>query len=334
MKSFCKNLQAVVSLSAALVAVAVPVALPGLARAEEISVTQWGTSLYGLPYAIAIEQGYFKKAGVDITGILTSGGGGTTVRNILASKLPYGEVAVSAALAAQRQGLDVVIVNTGTRSVAEASAVTMPNSPVKSIADLAGKKVAITSPKGVSEMLLLMALKAKGVDAAQVQRVASGGYINGLTMLEQGSVAAAVLIEPLSIVRKDKYRTVYSAGEVLQPMTTSVGITTRAYAKAHPETVRAIIEGRQQGVRAVYRDPAAAAKLLESSFKLSPEVAREAVDNMVRARMWSEGDFDQAELDRMTDGLKLIGEIKDNVEWDKLIDSSMLPPSIKIKSKL
>ncbi|WP_324877352.1 ABC transporter substrate-binding protein [Herbaspirillum sp.] len=313
---------------------AVPVALPGLARAEEISVTQWGTSLYGLPYAIAIEQGYFKKAGVDITGILTSGGGGTTVRNILASKLPYGEVAVSAALAAQRQGLDVVIVNTGTRSVAEASAVTMPNSPVKSIADLAGKKVAITSPKGVSEMLLLMALKAKGVDAAQVQRVASGGYINGLTMLEQGSVAAAVLIEPLSIVRKDKYRTVYSAGEVLQPMTTSVGITTRAYAKAHPEIIRAIIEGRQQGVRAVYRDPAAAAKLLESSFKLSPEVAREAVDNMVRARMWSEGDFDQAELDRMTDGLKLIGEIKDNVEWDKLIDSSMLPPSIKIKSKL
>lgn len=334
MKSFCKNLQAVVSLSAALVAVAVPVALPGLARAEEISVTQWGTSLYGLPYAIAIEQGYFKKAGVDITGILTSGGGGTTVRNILASKLPYGEVAVSAALAAQRQGLDVVIVNTGTRSVAEASAVTMPNSPVKSIADLAGKKVAITSPKGVSEMLLLMALKAKGVDAAQVQRVASGGYINGLTMLEQGSVAAAVLIEPLSIVRKDKYRTVYSAGEVLQPMTTSVGITTRAYAKAHPEIIRAIIEGRRQGVRAVYRDPAAAAKLLESSFKLSPEVAREAVDNMVRARMWSEGDFDQAELDRMTDGLKLIGEIKDNVEWDKLIDSSMLPPSIKIKSKL
>lgn len=214
MKSFCKNLQAVVSLSAALVAVAVPVALPGLARAEEISVTQWGTSLYGLPYAIAIEQGYFKKAGVDITGILTSGGGGTTVRNILASKLPYGEVAVSAALAAQRQGLDVVIVNTGTRSVAEASAVTMPNSPVKSIADLAGKKVAITSPKGVSEMLLLMALKAKGVDAAQVQRVASGGYINGLTMLEQGSVAAAVLIEPLSIVRKDKYRTVYSAGDL------------------------------------------------------------------------------------------------------------------------
>ena len=281
-----------------------------------------------------MDQGLFKKAGIDITGILTSGGGGTTVRNILASKLPYGEVAVSAALAAQRQGLDVVIVNTGTRSVAEATLVTLPDSPVKDVADLAGKKVAITSPKGVSEMLLLMVLKEKGVDAAQVQRVASGGYVNGLTMLEQNAVAGAVLIEPLSIVRKDKYRTVYNAGAVLQPMTTSVGITTRAFAKEHPEKLRAIIEGRQAGVRATYRDPAAAAKLLETSFKLTPEVAREAVDNMVKSRMWSEGEFDQVELDRMTDGLKLIGELKDSVDWTKLVDSSLLPPSVKAKSKL
>lgn len=331
MKSLCHRLRTMLCLTVAL---ATPIAIPGTARAEEISVTQWGTSLYGLPYAVALEQGYFKKAGVDITGILTSGGGGTTVRNILASKLPYGEVAVSAALAAQRQGLDVVIVNTGTRSVAEASLVTLPDSPVKGLPDLAGKKVAITSPKGVSEMLLLMALKAKGVDAAQVQRIASGGYVNGLTMLEQGTVSAAVLIEPLSILRKSKYRTVYSAGEVLQPMTTSVGITTRAFAKAHPEVIRAIIEGRQQGVRSTYRDPAGAAKLLEASFKLSPEVAREAVDNMVRAHMWSEGDFEQAELSRMSDGLKLIGEIKDDPDWTKLIDSSMLPSSVKAKSKL
>ena len=191
MQTFVKRFRAALCASFVMSAA---LAAPSAANAEEISVTQWGSSLYGLPYAVAMDQGLFKKAGIDITGILTSGGGGTTVRNILASKLPYGEVAVSAALAAQRQGLDVVIVNTGTRSVAEATLVTLPDSPVKDVADLAGKKVAITSPKGVSEMLLLMVLKEKGVDAAQVQRVASGGYVNGLTMLEQNAVAGAVLI--------------------------------------------------------------------------------------------------------------------------------------------
>jgi NitT/TauT family transport system substrate-binding protein len=332
MKWFVRRVGAMLGASLVLITAGV-VGVP-VTQADEISVTQWGSSLYGLPYAVAMDKGLFKKAGVDITGILTSSGGGTTVRNILASKTPYGEVAVAAALAAQRQGLDLVIVNVGTRSVAEASMVTMPATNVQSVADLAGKKVAITSPKGVSEMLLLMVLKQKGIDAGKVTRVASGGYVNGLTMLEQGAVSGAVLIEPLSIVRKASYRTVYRAGDILQPMTTSVGITTREFAKAHPDELRAIIAGRRAGVDAVYADPAGAAKLLQTSFKLTPDVAREAVDNMVKSHMWSDGEFDRTELDRMTEGLKLVGELNGDVDWSKLVDTSFLPADLKAKSTL
>lgn len=304
-----------------------------VAHAEEISVTQWGSSLYGLPYAVAMDKGLFKKAGVDITGILSSGGGGTTVRNILASKTPYGEVAVSAALAAARQGLDIVIVNVGTRSVAEASMVTMPGSNVHTLDDLVGKKVAITAPKSVSEMLFLMVLREKGIDASKITRLASGGYVNGMTMLEQGAVAGAVAIEPLSILRKSQYHTLYRAGDVLKPMTTSVGITTRAFAQSHPDTLRAIIAGRRAGVDATYADPDGAAKLLAAQFKLSPDVAKEAVDNMVRSHMWSTGQFDHAELDRVASGLKLIGEIKEDVDWARLIDSRFLPADLRTKGQ-
>ncbi len=300
--------------------------------AEEISVTQWGSSLYGAPYAVALDKGLFKKAGIDITGILGSGGGGTTVRNILASPTPYGEVAIAAALAAQKQGLDLIIVNTGTRSVAEASMVTMPNSEVKSIDDLIGKKVAITSPKSVSEMLFLMVLKEKGIDAAKIPRVAAGGYVPALTMLEQGAVSGAVLIEPLSIIRKAKYRTVYKAGDVLQPMTTSVGITTREFAAAHPDKLKAIIAGRRAGVEALYADPIGAAKILEKDFNLEPEIAKEAVQNMIGPKMWSLGDFNQVELDRIVAGLKLVGEVTGDVDWSKLIDKSYLPDDLKGKS--
>lgn len=317
------------SLRSLVLAAAVAVSAFGSARADEISVTQWGTSLYGAPYAVAMADGLFKKAGVDITSIIGSGGGGTTVRNLLASETPYGEVAIAAALAAQRQGLDVIIVNTGTRSVAEASLVTMPSSPIKSLKDLEGKKVAITSPKGVSEMLLLMALKEQGVDASKVERVASGGYVNGLTMLEQGAVAAAVLIEPLSIIRADKYRTVVSYGNVLAPMTTSVGITTRAFAKANPDKLKAIIAGRAAGVDALYADPAKAATIIAKDFKLEPAVAKVAVDNMIGPRMWSQGEFSIPELNRTVDGLKLIGEVTADVDWSKLLEPAYLPAGLQ-----
>lgn len=302
------------------------------AKAEEISVTQWGASLYGAPYAVAMEKGLFKQAGIDITGILGSGGGGTTVRNILASDTPYGEVAVSAALAAKAQGLDVIIVNTGTRSVAEASMVTMPDSPIKGVEDLVGKKVAITSPKSVSEMLFLMVLREKGIDQGKVQRVAAGGYVPALTMMEQGGVSSSVLIEPLSIIRKDKYRTVYKAGDVLKPMTTSVGITTRKFAQEHPDKLKAIIAGRRAGVQAVYQDPAGTAKIIEKIYKLDPPIAKEAVDNMIGPRMWSEGEFSVEELNRMVEGLKLIGEVKGDVDWSTILDKSYLPADLQAKS--
>ena len=59
------------------------------ARAETITVTHWGSAFYGAPYAVAMENGFFQKRGVDITGILTSAGGGTSVRNTLAGDLPF-----------------------------------------------------------------------------------------------------------------------------------------------------------------------------------------------------------------------------------------------------
>jgi NitT/TauT family transport system substrate-binding protein len=300
--------------------------------AEEISVTQWGQSLYGAPFAVGMDKGLFKKAGIDITGIIGSAGGGTTVRNILASATPYGEVALPAALAAARQGgLDLVIVNVGTRTVAESSLVTMPNSDIKSINDLVGKKVAITSPKSSSEMIFLMELKAKGIDAAQITRVAAGGYPPALTMLEQNAVSAAALIEPLSIIRKDRYRTVLAAKDVLPPMTTSVGITTREFAKEHPDKLRAIIAGRRAAVEAIYANPPETAAILHKMWNFEPAIAKVAVDNMIGPKMWSLGDFDRAELERTADGLRLIGELKGDVDWNKLIDQSFLPADLQRK---
>ena len=35
-----------------------------------------------------MDKGLFKQAGIDVTGILTSQGGGTTMRNVLSGGLP------------------------------------------------------------------------------------------------------------------------------------------------------------------------------------------------------------------------------------------------------
>ena len=62
MPAYLKSQLGALTLCASLVAAGVP------AQAEEISVTHWGALMYGTPYAVAMEKGLFKQAGVDITG--------------------------------------------------------------------------------------------------------------------------------------------------------------------------------------------------------------------------------------------------------------------------
>src|ERR1043165_483383 len=93
----------------ALAATALSLA-PVRADAVELNVTHFGTGMYGVPHAVAKEKGYFKEAGLDVTGFLTSAGGGTTVRNVLASELPYGDAELPAAIAAAQQGVGLTIV--------------------------------------------------------------------------------------------------------------------------------------------------------------------------------------------------------------------------------
>jgi NitT/TauT family transport system substrate-binding protein len=77
---------------AALIACALPLMFGVAARAEQIAVGNFGVSANGMPFAVALEKGYFKAEGIDVTGIISSAGGGTSLRNMLAGGVPYGEV--------------------------------------------------------------------------------------------------------------------------------------------------------------------------------------------------------------------------------------------------
>ena len=310
-------------------AFAASIGLAAPAAAEEISVSHWGVTMFGAPYAVAMEKGFFRRSGVDITGILTSKGGGTTVRNVLAGGLPYGEVALAAIITAIREGIDIKIVNSGVNTVADILWVTMPNSSVKSIKDLIGKKMAITSPKGVTDMLSIMVLEASGIPLDQVERPALGSLGAGLTALESGSVQAAVISDPVWSARKDRYRALFYVKDVLPPMNQMVGITTSEFARTQPQKLRAIIAGRRMGVDYLYANPKESAQFIAKAYNVKPEVVEIAVSNLAALRYWSRGEFDIKGMNEMVRGLKIIGEVKGEIDWDKIIDRSFLPADLR-----
>ncbi len=301
--------------------------------ADTITVTHWGSAFYGGPYAVAMEKGFFKQRGVDITGVLTSTGGGTSVRNTLAGDLPFGEVALPAAIEAIRAGQPIKIVCGGAASVADILWIAKPDSPLNSIKDIVGKKIGYTSPGSVTNMLILMAMKAQGIDPSQVTLVPAGGIGANLAAVLSGAIDAGMTGEPVWSQEKAKVKPVFWTKDVLPPdMMQTVGIVTEEFAKTHPEILRAIIAGRRDGVAYIAAHPDEAADITAKAYGIDAALTRAVFKHFLEIRYWSEGGLDFAAMDRMVEGLKIVGKLKENVSWPAVVDARFLPSDLQAKA--
>jgi NitT/TauT family transport system substrate-binding protein len=291
------------------------------ARAEQITVTHWGVLLYGTPYAVAIEKGYYKELGLDIDGVLTSQGGGTTMRNVMASDLPYGEVALSAAIAAMKQGIQLKIIHTGVRTAGEILWATTPDSGINSVKDLDGKKVAFTTPKSVTDMLLTMVSDKYHI---KTQTVAAGGIGAGLTMVEQKVVVAAPVMDPIWSKVSGKFKPVFFVKDELPPMVQSVGVTTVDYAKDHGDKLRKLVQARKKAVAFVYEHPEETAKIVAKYYRTDEKVILSSIKSLIAMKYWSAGEFEYDAMDNMVKGLQIVGEVDGKIDWSKVVDTSYL----------
>lgn len=308
---------------------ALAIAIPGVASASDFAVSQYGRVTATLPWAVAVEKGFFADAGLKIDHIISGEGGGTTLRNMLASDLPYGEVATSAALAAIRAGLDVVIVNTASDHIGEIALVANPRSSVHSVQDLAGKKAGFTNPKSTSELLLRLALKNAGM-TGKVEMVGTGGFGGGLTLLDSGGIDAAPLIDPILTLKPDKYRVIFHFADLIPRMTWLVGVTTRKFATEHPDVVRKMIEVHRRGVDYIYAHHDDAIAIYAKVWQQDPkQVATYFPKYFGYKGEWSSGGFDAEALATMSEGLQLTGEVSGPVDWKSVIDQQYLAKDLQ-----
>ena len=305
------------------------------ARAEEIVVTHYGSLLYGLPYAIALEKGYFKEAGVDISGILTSKGGGTSVRNMMAGETLFAEVALPAALAAIKEGFNIRIISGGTDGPSSFW-MTRPGEAIDKPEDLKGKRFVYSRPKSVSESTTLALLKTFNLQAADVKMIAIGDFGAGLTALEHNKVDIAIIPEPIySQHMKDgkKYKMLSWFEGRLPAYTQTVGIATTDTLAKRGDKLRALLEARRKGVEFLYANPKEAAAILAKTYNLAPDVAASALANTLKIspQWWNRGDLQYPLMNAMTDALGAVGALTLPIDWKASTDDRFIPPAAKAK---
>jgi NitT/TauT family transport system substrate-binding protein len=319
--------------------VALLFAMPFAASAEEIVVSNYGVTTNGMPYAVAMAKGFFKQQGADVTGILSSDGGGTTVRTLLGGNLAYGEINPTATVTAIQSGADLKIVSDNVQTVAEFIWAVKPDSPIKTSADLKGKKIGYTNPRSTSQALAILVLEKAGLKPEDAELVKTGGFGEGVVALDLGAVDITPIPEPLWSLHQGKYRAVVRASDVLPPLDNVVGVTTAKAAASRGDFIRAVIRARRQAVEFMYANPDESADIIAKAYNLSSEVARSAVRNLLGShdksgvRYWSAGEINLKAMNEMMRAQKIVGALKTDPDWAKIIDESFLPDDLKRKTQ-
>jgi NitT/TauT family transport system substrate-binding protein len=298
----------------------------GTARADEIVVSNYGVSANGMPYAVALEKGFFKEEGANVTGILSSAGGGTTLRNMLAGNAPYAEINPNAAIAAMQQGADIKFISDTVLTVAEFVWAVKPDSPIKSIKDLKGKKMGYTNPRSTSQALATLVLQSGGLKTEDVELVKTGGFGEGVAALDIGLIDIAPIPEPLWSKFQSKYRAVAKAYVL--------GVASGSQSAAKGDFIKAVIRARRKAVAFMLQNPDEAGDIIAKVYNLEPEVARASIKNLVNSRTagteyWGTGQFHLEGLKRAVEVQKMVGAITGDVDLEKMIDTQFLPDDIK-----
>jgi NitT/TauT family transport system substrate-binding protein len=317
--------------SIGIIIAALGLAAASPAQAEDLLVTQYKNDPSGAPYGIALEKGFFKAHGLNVTGIISGAGGGSSVRNAIASDLGYGDVTAAPVIAAAEQGQDVKIVGITSRSLADLVLIVMPDSPLKSPADLKGKKFGISNPKSLGEMMGVLVMEQAGLKQGDVQMTALGSLSGALTALENGVVDATSI--PVILFRtrggESKYRVLVSPKD-LPLIPSQLGMATGKAMKEWPDKLRAIQTARREGTKFIYDHTDEAIEILSKAYApLPPSEIGIMMKQLVEAKFWSEGRIEMPLLEQTVHAMKGVGMLQNDVDLKKIVDGSFLPPDLQ-----
>ncbi len=155
-----------------------------------------GACLCYLPTVLAKQLGEYEKAGLAVE-LVDLKGGSDALRAVLGGSADvvsgYFDHCVN--LAAKKQELQSFVVYD--RYPGEVLVVSPAHTgEIKSIKDLAGKKVGVSAPGSSTDFFLKYLLKKNGVDPSSVAVIGVGLGAAAVAAMEQGQIDAAVMLDP------------------------------------------------------------------------------------------------------------------------------------------
>lgn len=229
---------------------------------------------YYNPLSLVIrDQKLLENKGYNVTWVLSAGSNKAN-EALRSDALDLGSTAGAAALVARANGTPIKVVDIYSKPE-WAALVVGKDSPIQSVAELRGKKIAVT--KGTDPYyFLLQSLKEAGLSRTDVE-IVNLQHADGKTALERGDVDAWSGLDPFTA------QTVQESGSRLlyrNPDFNSYGTLNARedFIAGNPEALQSVVDVYEEARAWAIAHPNELTELLAQEAKISPSVAAEVLD--------------------------------------------------------
>ncbi|WP_166462581.1 ABC transporter substrate-binding protein [Amycolatopsis acidicola] len=223
------------------------------------------------------KQGFFTSRGIKLD-INTAQGGAALVPPVISGQYQFAFSNVVSVLAARAQGLPLKVIASGSNSTGvegkDVSMIRVPeNSPVRTAADLVGKKVGVNTLNNLLQMLGDVAVSAAGGDPAAVKFVEMP-FPDQVTALGNGTLDAMVTAEPFDTIANKGTRVISSPylDMAKSSLTTSAYFTSEQQLQQNPKLFTALKAAIDESLTYANAHPDEVRGQLSSFMKIDPAV--------------------------------------------------------------
>lgn len=311
---------------AAVAAMATFVGVAGSNAADtKIKIASTNKKIFdNLPFFVAMDQGLFQREGLQIE-LSHFRGGGEVVRAVASGAADIGMVATTAGIIAAGRGVPLKLISAWSAPAFGIAWVVMPNSPIKSVKELAGKKVGISRPGSVTHTGLLAVLKANGLQG-KVDIVPVGGPGDGFAALKSGRVAATWFPAPdlYRLVDSGKVRIVSEISHYLTQYQQGSLWAGESYLAKNGDTVKKFVKAVAAAIDFIDKSPETAAKSGAKHAGYDEKTMLRTIKEMPKG-FFKIGVPENANFAGSAAEAAATGAIKSAPSLDKVLDKRFLP---------
>ncbi len=280
-----------------------------------------------LPLWVTKEGGFFAENALEI-GDLENIASAQGVPALISGKIQVAQVGGSEVMSANAEGADLVVV---AQLAGVYPFVLEVAAPIKTVADLKGKKVGVSSVGSSSDIATRAALKKMGLDPDKdVTIVAVGSAAQRTAAMLGGAIDAGVAQPPDSLALEEKgFHVLYDLASQKLPSANTSVVVTRQFLNANKAVVQRYVDSLVLGIKKMKADRAFSVEVLKKYFKSTDEKAMGATYDFYAQLVTATQPFPKPEM--FADAQTILGAKSDKVksyDVSKMLDTSFVQSAV------